>query len=178
MAEYTDDSNIIFLDFDGVLTSTDEGNSYLNMDDLKYRPSRRLVKMLKDLCDRTNSKIVIASNWRRYDEDAYFTYGGIRFFNQLPKLRKSLKKYIIGDLPYTFGVRGKRKADYLLDWFNEHKDFHGNFVIFDDADYEKYGETRKKKISSHFVMTNPATGLSESDIRTAESILMRPLKTV
>lgn len=67
--------NLIVCDFDGVLTRLydEDGNkdysSYLNYDSSTYSPSEELVDRLKSICHLTNAKVLISSNWRRYDDD-------------------------------------------------------------------------------------------------------------
>ena len=59
---------LIFLDIDGVVTScmTTPG-SYMNHEPSDYGPSPDCVERLKRLCDVTNAKIVISSNWRKFE---------------------------------------------------------------------------------------------------------------
>lgn len=50
--------NIIFLDIDGELTySNYENHKTANIDIEK-------VKLLKEICDKSNAKVVISSSWR------------------------------------------------------------------------------------------------------------------
>lgn len=49
-------SKIIFLDFDGVITTV---KSNWNLDKEK-------MELVKQICDATGAKIVISSSWRRY----------------------------------------------------------------------------------------------------------------
>ena len=53
-------SKIIFLDFDGVITTL---KSNWAIDDKK-------VELVKEICDITGAKIVISSSWRRYTLEA------------------------------------------------------------------------------------------------------------
>ena len=59
---------VIFLDIDGCLTSEREG-TYFNSDPTKYHPSKKVMKQLMKLCDETGAKIVMATNWRKFDID-------------------------------------------------------------------------------------------------------------
>lgn len=50
--------NIVFLDVDGVLTySNYKNNETANIDIEK-------VRLLKEICDKSNAKVVISSSWR------------------------------------------------------------------------------------------------------------------
>jgi hypothetical protein len=48
---------IIFLDFDGVITTVDSG----------WNINPKKIELLKDIIDATDAKIVIPSSWRTYD---------------------------------------------------------------------------------------------------------------
>lgn len=161
--------NLIVLDFDGVLTSIDSGTHFFLMDDLAYKPCKKLVNKVKKLCDETGSKIMIASNWRKYDTDHKHFYRGIAFDNQLPKLRKMLKGYLFEqDLP---NIPHTRKGECLKIWLKDNPDFTGNFVILDDADYERYDKLRYKNIRKKFIQVDPKTGFSDDDYEKAVKIL-------
>ena len=49
-------SKIIFLDFDGVITTLKS----------KWTIDNEKVELVKQICDATGAKIVISSSWRRY----------------------------------------------------------------------------------------------------------------
>ena len=50
--------NIVFLDVDGELTYSDYDNAETANIDIEK------VKLLKEICDSTNAKVVIISSWR------------------------------------------------------------------------------------------------------------------
>lgn len=52
-------NKIVFLDFDGVITTL---KSNWTIDNEK-------VELVKQICDATGAKIVISSSWRRYTVD-------------------------------------------------------------------------------------------------------------
>jgi len=61
--------NIVFADFDGVLTSQLETpGSYLNHAPSDYGISPNCYSRLVDLCKRAKARVIISSNWRRYDD--------------------------------------------------------------------------------------------------------------
>lgn len=170
--------NVIFLDFDGCLTSVDSGTHYYCMDDLSYKPCKKIVDKIKKLCDETNSKICLTTNWRKYEdsEKHYYVYKGIRFPSQLPKLKKMLKNYLIDNLPvikkYVNGYEiYENKSVSLKKWFEINKDFTGKFVIFDDSDWNGFHKTRKYGINKHFIHIDFKTGITDEDIDNARKIL-------
>ena len=161
--------NLIFCDCDGVLTSIADGTSFLLLDPTVYRPSKKKVDLLKKLADETGSKIVITSNWRKFDDDGYYSYHGVRFNNPFPKLRRMLKGYIYSELPPE---RHMTKAECMILWLEEHSEFTGNFVVFDDDPRENFAKTSDYKICKKYIETSPQTGLTAQDAEDAKKILL------
>lgn len=75
---------IIFLDFDGVITTL---KSNWKLDNEK-------MTMIKEICDETGAKIVISSSWRRYNLE-----------QTLISLEKEVPKFILSE--YVIGVTGR-----------------------------------------------------------------------
>lgn len=120
---------IIFLDVDGVLTSTKETpGSYLTHDLDEYGISPKCLHNLKLLCKKTGAKVIISSNWRNFGTQPYGEWDGKKIPNPLVKLYAELGDTIIGALPKT-GF--KKKAEALVQWFDENE-FDGKFVVLDD----------------------------------------------
>lgn len=80
--------NIIFLDVDGVLTY----NNYQNEETADIDIEK--VKLLKQICDKTNSKVVISSSWR--GSETYTPY----FYYTLVDILKRNGIEVLGDVPY------------------------------------------------------------------------------
>lgn len=167
---------ILFVDFDGVVTSqTEVPGSYITHEADEYGASPSCLSRLKDLCDSTGSKIVISSNWRRFDDDGPCSFWVYRkcmrtVCNPLPKFKVQLKDYIIGMLPKD---RHINKAEALVLWFEENnlaKD-DLDYVIFDDDLSEGFATMTDYDINKHFVQTSNVTGLTEDDVRRAKAIL-------
>ena len=93
---------VCFLDIDGVLTNINDGSSFLCGDPNTYRISEKNLANLMTLLEKESKlKIVISSNWRRFEgDDPAWTCMGKTYHGCLPKLRKILKKWIIGDLTH------------------------------------------------------------------------------
>ena len=81
---------VIFLDIDGCLTSEREG-TYFNPDPAKYHPSKKVMKQLMKLCDKTGAKIVMATNWRKFDIDGEWVNKYGTYKNPLKKCKLSLE---------------------------------------------------------------------------------------
>lgn len=163
--------NVIFTDCDGVLTSTLETpGSYLNHTGEEYGPSPKCVKRLLKLCNDTQSKIMISSNWRKFDIDGQWTFDGNKVTNPLSKLKDMLGDYCIGALPPT---RHQTKSIVLVNWLDVHNQDIDNFVIFDDDLKEGFQNVADYTIASKFIHTLYDVGLTDADCKAAYDILKR-----
>lgn len=143
---------IVFCDFDGVLTSKHETpGSYVNWQS-EYGISPSCFDRLEELCTRTRAKVIVSSNWRRFDDDgkwSYCSFDGVHMFkNKLPVLKKMLGKLYAGDLPKD---RGLNKSQALCLWFKQHPEFNGSYVVFDDDPRELLHCTDDYGIKDHYV---------------------------
>ena len=135
----------IILDFDGVVTSCMEkpGSYSVNTGD-SYGASPSCIRRLLKLADETDAKIVISSNWRRFDDTGVCSFWdspthGVHS-NPLPKLRKILGLRYLCDLPKA---RHIKKSQALKMWFDETgKDPEETaYIIFDDDESEGFGQS-------------------------------------
>lgn len=131
---------VIFLDVDGELTYSNYSNSETHNIDIEK------VKLLKEICSRTDAKVVISSSWRCFG--GYVTRG-------YKKLRSILEEEgidVLGDTPYvktiykengkrTFGADDSRipveygsgRGAEIQKWISENTV--ESFVILDDEDW-------------------------------------------
>ena len=118
--------NIVFLDYDGVV------NIPMFKPDCKFPqynyPSDGMVnnyqacRWVSELCRETNSKIVVTSTWRKYNNYQECLYeGGLDSSIEIIGKTKSL---------YKERTRGS-EINYFIKYF---KDTIDNFVIIDDED--------------------------------------------
>lgn len=162
---------LVFLDIDGVMTSTLETpGSYINHNENEYGASPLCVKRLIDLCEKTNSKIIISSNWRKFDSfgshSRWFNpFTGKYNQNPMPKLIDQLGELYIGSLPK---VRHLNKSQALKIWFDETELNVDNYVIFDDDLNEQFQESEFK---NNFILTDFEIGLTDDDCEKALKIL-------
>lgn len=149
---------LIFLDVDGCLTNTEDGSSFLCLDESSYRISEKNLGLLLKLVDETSAKVIISSNWRKFPDDGYWTPYSYHFKNHLPELREALGDAYIGDLPYWHGLS---KSRTLMNWAN----INGipllkfNYAIVDDDEDEGYSNFLV--LERHFVKCDPQYGLTE-----------------
>ena len=101
--------DLIFLDFDGVITTLESG----------WEPEPSRMDMIRTLCGMCGARIVITSSWR---------HGNLR--DTLQSL--SGHDYTLGDM--TAGVtdkHGPMRGDEIARYLDAHPE-HGGYVIFDD----------------------------------------------
>ena len=136
---------IIFLDCDGELTYSDyENEETANIDIEK-------VKLLKEICDKTDAKVVISSSWRgsdSYTPRIYYvlidilTSNGIEVLGDTPHLptefegnvSNSISSTTLEELPDLKIKYGTGRAAEIKKWISEHDV--DNFVILDDEDLD------------------------------------------
>ena len=161
--------NYIFLDIDGVLTSTLETpGSYINHSPAEYGISASCIERLIKLADTCNAKVVISSNWRRFPDDGVWVHSKEKQLkNPLPGLKKKLGSRYIGDLTHE---RHLTKSEALELWFEDGdidwKECH--FVVFDDDFREGFSWSKFRK---HFILTDNTCGLTDKDCKNAMRIL-------
>lgn len=142
--------NVVFLDVDGELTYSNYSNEETANIDIEK------VKLLKEICDKTNAKVVISSSWRGYDNYTPKIYNvlinilnqyGIEVIGNTPYIPSEFEgdcsniviETIVEDLPEFQTKYGTGRAAEVQSWINEHEV--KNFVILDDEDWDwyKYG---------------------------------------
>lgn len=168
-------NSIVFVDFDGVLTSTlPYGGSYLSNPPEDYHMSKDCFANLMMLLLRTNSKVIVSSNWRRYPPDGYWTHSagdGVvkKYYNQIPYVVNALGDRYVGTLPTD---RHLTKSEALILWLEEQKEI-PPFVVFDDDLREGFQTATDYGISKKFILTNPKLGLTMTDVNKAIDMLKK-----
>lgn len=139
------DMNIVFLDVDGELTYSDyENEETANIDVEK-------VKLLKEICDKGNAKVVISSSWRGYGDYTSKIYNvllqilsdyHIEVIDKTPYIPTEFKEEVsslisqttLEDLPEFHAKYGTGRAAEIQKWISEHDV--DNFIILDDEDWD------------------------------------------
>ena len=166
MLDLTNVNRVIFLDIDGCLTSM-EDFSYFNPDPEKYHPSLKLINKVKALCTKTGAKVIMSTNWRKFDVDGTWKNQYGVYKNPLPETMRWFGNYCLGTLPKT---RHINKSQALILWLKE-TSYTGKFVIFDDDFKEQFQNTSDFGIMDMFIHINPQYGITDDDILKAKRIL-------
>lgn len=153
-------NKIIFLDFDGVITTIKS----------KWKLDSDKIDLLGKIINETGAKIVISSSWRRcnlYETKEYLT---------------TINHYVPFAFPYVDLIIGQTKHIWFSNidgfeklriprgveidlWINENKEKIDNYVILDDDSDMLYCQ------KDSFVHTNTYKGLSINDVQKAIKIL-------
>ena len=136
---------IIFLDCDGELTYSDYKNKETANIDVEK------VKLLKEICDKTDAKVVISSSWRGSETHIPRIYhvlvnilqsNGIKVLGDTPHLPTEFESNVpdsislttLEELPHLKIKYGTGRAAEIQKWISEHDV--DNFVILDDGDFD------------------------------------------
>lgn len=112
--------NVIFLDVDGVLNNeytTDRIKGYVGIDDNK-------VRLLKQIVDYFDAKIVLSSTWRHDIDNEIGAY----LFDKLSK-----QGLFIYD--YTPNISWTYRAKEVATWINDNHNLINSVIILDDEDF-------------------------------------------
>lgn len=131
-------NNIIFLDIDGVLNSDKYFDSISNkecmnlVDRLMLDIDVSKVKILLEVINKTNTKIVITSSWRR-----------MKLYPYIKERLISMGLPVEGETPFIEGRRGEEIKSYLLE------NRVSNYCIIDDEVFKDY-----KELEDYLVVTD------------------------
>lgn len=113
------------------------------------------MERIRFVCEKTDARVVISSNWRRFPDDGEWPFCGKRYANPLPKLRECLGDLIVGTLPLD---RHVTKSEALTLWFEDNSDFLGRYAIVDDDAGEGFQDV--PSFLKHFWLTDTNLGIT------------------
>ena len=141
-------NNIIFLDIDGVLNNysliRNYGLDYIDND---------MVKILKNIVNITNSKIVLSSTWRKKATDRLL-------------VKSSLALEGMNFIDCTSVRSFDDRCDEINDWLIANKETVFNFIILDDDP-----DASNDNLSKHFFQTDGDIGLTNEIAQQAINFL-------
>ena len=146
---------IVFLDFDGVITTYDS----------KWNIDLNKLALLDKIIEQTNAKIVVTSSWKHGSKDVedFKTRIYTRRCSKNVKDETPFGKFVnqIYDITDGCGYRGDEVEKYL----NNHKDEVESYVILDDDD------DFKEEQLFNFVQTDTYEGITEREVKLCIGIL-------
>lgn len=162
------ETNIIFLDIDGVLC-------------LHKEIDKKCLQHLKTIVDATSARIVLSSSWRYsmcFDHFVLLILELNVLFRFFPKSRAqveaSFKEIGIDSLLGWTGSQGKSRVDEIYHWLKKFdtktipEDITvRKWIAIDDMDLLKLDENR---MHDHFVLTMTLGGITEETVK--EAILL------
>ena len=147
---------IIFLDFDGVISTYEKG----------WRFDVEKIELLKEIVDKTDAKIVVTSSWKRgFTEVDNF----IKSFYDKPR-NKDLKKVTIFDwfAKSIYDItdnNGSWRGDEIQRWIDKHNEEIESYVILDDD-----SDFRDNQLFN-FVQTDTYEGITSREVKLCIKIL-------
>lgn len=147
---------IIFLDFDGVISTYEKG----------WRFDVEKIELLKEIVDKTDAKIVVTSSWKRgFTEVDNF----IKSFYDKPR-NKDLKKVTIFDwfansIYDITDNNGSWRGDEIQRWIDKHNEEIESYVILDDD-----SDFRDNQLFN-FVQTDTYEGITSREVKLCIKIL-------
>ena len=161
---------VIFLDFDGVITTLESG----------WNLCPKKMQLLGEIIEKTDARIVISSSWRRNTlEDTIKFISGEALHSKKNPFPYCDKVIGITDRMYAFSWNDKinentgKRPTFLIPrgveiqhYLNLNKNI-SQYVILDDCCDMLYIH------KDNFVETDPYNGLSEEDVEKAIEILNR-----
>ena len=149
---------VIFLDFDGVITTYDS----------KWKINMYKINIINDICDKTDAKIVVTSTWRMgYHDDVYACHERLKLYfikhNYLDNFKDTFDKFISNIIGMTECIGGLR-GDEIKSYMNEHPEVENYVIIDDDSDM-------CDDQLCNFVQTDTWDGITERDAKLCVDIL-------
>lgn len=147
---------IIFLDFDGVISTYEKG----------WRFDVEKIKLLKEIVDKTDAKIVVTSSWKRgFTEVDNF----IKSFYDNPR-NKDLKNITIFDwfansIYDITDNKGSWRSEEIQRWIDKHNEEIESYVILDDD-----SDFRDNQLFN-FVQTDTYEGITSREVKLCIKIL-------
>lgn len=148
---------IIFLDFDGVITTYQS----------KWKIDMDKVKIINDICDKTDAKIVVSSSWRigyhgvasvfRLSLKNYFTKN-----QYLDHFKDTFDKFINNIVGMTDS--GSCRGNEIKFYMNEHPEVDNYVILDDDSDM-------LDNQLFNFVQTDTYEGITKRDAKFCVDVL-------
>ena len=166
----TDRKYLVFLDIDGVFTSSRVHYAHNAAHDIWHRFDPVAVDFMNKIHDRYAAEFVLISTWKNYISTdnsnishwirSAFANSGFR--GVFPKMWKTDPDNLVLGKPAPY-FRSHEIRDYLVDHAPDVLDY----IIFDDNDYGFEKVLGKKRL----IRTDPVNGLLYKHMQKAQSIM-------
>lgn len=149
---------ILFLDFDGVITTLKT----------QWKIDMNKVKIINEICDKTDTKIVVTSSWRLgYGSAVSAFHESLKQYftkNQyLDHFKDIFDKFINNIVGMTDSV-GTCRGNEIKFYINEHPEVENYVIVDDDSDMFDYQ-------LFNFIQTDTYEGITERDAKLCIDIL-------
>lgn len=151
--------NVIFLDFDGVITTPRS----------KWEVDYVLLDRVKFICEECDAKIVVSSTWQGAFDSVDEWLDGNRMKGERETTREFFKEYGYGLTGRFYGEYGCVRGSDIKSWLARHPEV-TNYVIIDDED-----DMLDEQLF-HFVQTDYPFGIQEREVELAISVLKDNVK--
>lgn len=152
---------IIFLDFDGVITTHST----------KWNIGLEYVKRIKKICDETGAKLVISSSWQRYgkkeesrEERVKNWLDGILMKEYNGSIKKFFTEYTYDMSGRFYGEFGNVRGSDIKSWLTRNPDVDRYVIIDDEADM-------LDEQIFNFVQTDMSFGIQDREVKLCIDIL-------
>lgn len=137
---------VIFLDIDGVLNYT---NCPYKLPDGWYFVDDEKIKLLKEIIDATDAKVILSSTWRVGWEDLEHNMQTTDAENFI-RLRDKLREFNIEFLSRT-PMLGKTRGEEIMQWIqNWNGEIIESFVILDDLPETEFALYKRNLVKTSF----------------------------
>ena len=172
---------VIFLDVDGVLR-----HDFYKGTEEDHGIDPEKLKLLKEIINTTNAKIVLSSTWRRgidqtgkvYNKESYYILEkvlknhGIEIYSEIPRpidiSEKPKNSISLGELA-KLQTNDNDRARYIVKWLEENPKVE-SFVILDD-----FGGWKKYNLEEYVVKTSQYNGgIQKEHVEKAVNMLNKP----
>lgn len=153
---------VIFIDFDGVITTPET----------KWNIGLVYIKRIKEICDKTEAKLVISSSWQLYtgtknmsrEEKVDYWLKGILMKDYRGYINKFFKNYTYDMSGRFYGEYGPGRGADIKSWLVRHPEV-TDYVIIDDE-----GDMLDEQLF-HFVQTDWVFGIQDREVKLAIDVL-------
>lgn len=153
---------VVFLDVDGVLN---KAGCKVKTPSGFYFVEDEKVLLLKELVEKTNSKLVLSSTWRQGWEDLN---NGVDSTDSkdFVLLRDKLKEFGLELYDYTSCPITSDRGSKIKEWLENHFDEVDSVLVLDD-------ESNIKPFNKFFVRTSFSDGLKEKHVKKGMEVLLK-----